>query len=228
MASTSDVASPVDDYIFRAGAFQDFLAFRVQSESSQWTDRRIPPSLTRPSTFGFVLRNTHPDQSSSDPSKGAAYTHACKCGHDSAGSENGPSPGMANAPMPTSQPKAPPTTAPVPAPVAAPSGALVFFSWAKSFVPTFSETARKCPCSDNLPLSKSQPHPRPQLGSRKFQRRLSLSCHIALLIVSIDRFVRLLSSSNGRRPFRANRRMEKLPDLESSGRPRSVLSNTAP
>ena len=47
---------------------------------------------------------------------------------------NGPRPGMASAPMPTSQPSVPPTTAPVPAPAAAPSGALVCFSCANSFV----------------------------------------------------------------------------------------------
>ena len=51
---------------------------------------------------------------------------------------SGPTPGIANAPMPASQPSAPPTTAPDVAPVAMPSGALVPFSCAKSFVPTFS------------------------------------------------------------------------------------------
>src|SRR5580765_1511267 len=44
----------------------------------------------------------------------------------------GPTPGMAKAPMPAIHPNAPPMTPPVPAPVTAPSGALVFFSWAKS------------------------------------------------------------------------------------------------
>ena len=51
---------------------------------------------------------------------------------------NGPKPGIANAPMPTSHPSTPPPTAPVPAPAAVPSGALVPFSRAKSFVPSFS------------------------------------------------------------------------------------------
>src|SRR5262245_6919919 len=45
---------------------------------------------------------------------------------------NGPTPGIASAPIPASHPKTPPTAPPVPAPVAAPSGALVFFSCANS------------------------------------------------------------------------------------------------
>ena len=40
----------------------------------------------------------------------------------------GPSPGIASAPMPTSQPKAPPTTAPEAAPVVAASGAFAYYT----------------------------------------------------------------------------------------------------
>src|SRR5262245_13759461 len=46
----------------------------------------------------------------------------------------GPTPGIANAPIPAIHPNAPPTTPPVPAPATAPSGAFVFFSCAKSRV----------------------------------------------------------------------------------------------
>jgi hypothetical protein len=45
---------------------------------------------------------------------------------------------MANAPIPAIQPNAPTTTPPVTAPVMAPSGALVFFSCAKSWLVPFS------------------------------------------------------------------------------------------
>ena len=48
----------------------------------------------------------------------------------------GPRPGIARAPIPASHPRPPPNSAPVPAPVVAPSGALVFFSCAKSLVPS--------------------------------------------------------------------------------------------
>ncbi len=48
---------------------------------------------------------------------------------------NGPTPGMANAPMPARRPSAPPTKPPAPTPATAPSGALVLCSWAKSIVP---------------------------------------------------------------------------------------------
>ena len=41
---------------------------------------------------------------------------------------SGPTPGMASAPMPTSQPSVPPSSPPAPAPAVAPSGAFVFFS----------------------------------------------------------------------------------------------------
>ena len=51
---------------------------------------------------------------------------------------NGPSPGIASAPMPVSQPRTPPAMPPAATPVVAPSGALVFFSCAKSLVPSFS------------------------------------------------------------------------------------------
>src|SRR5512139_871927 len=44
----------------------------------------------------------------------------------------GPTPGIANVPIPASQPSAPPRRPPVPAPTVAPSGALVDCSWAKS------------------------------------------------------------------------------------------------
>lgn len=44
----------------------------------------------------------------------------------------GPTPGIANAPIPASRPKVPPRMPPVATPVMAPSGALVFFSWENS------------------------------------------------------------------------------------------------
>src|SRR5664279_2162329 len=47
---------------------------------------------------------------------------------------NGPTPGMASAPIPAIQPNAPTTAPPVTAPVTAPSGALVCFSCAKSWL----------------------------------------------------------------------------------------------
>jgi hypothetical protein len=46
---------------------------------------------------------------------------------------NGPTPGIASAPIPASKPIAPRTTPPVVTPVVVPSGALVFFSCANSF-----------------------------------------------------------------------------------------------
>ena len=48
---------------------------------------------------------------------------------------NGPRPGIASAPMPASRPSVPPSAPPAATPVVVPSGALVFFSCAKSFVP---------------------------------------------------------------------------------------------
>src|ERR1017187_1607181 len=51
---------------------------------------------------------------------------------------NGPTPGMAKAPIPAIQPNAPPTTPPVPAPVTAPSGAFVLLVCAKSRVVVLS------------------------------------------------------------------------------------------
>src|ERR1700731_108808 len=51
---------------------------------------------------------------------------------------NGPPPGIAKLPIPTSHPRTPPATPPAATPVAAPSGALVCCSWAKSLVPSRS------------------------------------------------------------------------------------------
>jgi hypothetical protein len=48
---------------------------------------------------------------------------------------NGPTPGIAMAPMPARSPSAPPRMPPVVAPVAVPSGAFVCFSCANCFVP---------------------------------------------------------------------------------------------
>src|SRR4051794_35568773 len=51
---------------------------------------------------------------------------------------NGPTPGMASAPMPASRPSTPPVTPPVAAPVVAPSGALVAFTCPMSCLPSVS------------------------------------------------------------------------------------------
>src|SRR5207245_1141998 len=51
---------------------------------------------------------------------------------------NGPRPGMASIPTPASQPKPPHNAPPTRPPAVAPSGALVWCSWAKSFVPVLS------------------------------------------------------------------------------------------
>jgi hypothetical protein len=64
----------------------------------------------------------------------------------------GPMPGMANAPIPASQPSVPPMTPPVPAPATAPSGALVFFSWAKSRVESLSGNRTEMSSLEKLAL----------------------------------------------------------------------------
>ena len=51
---------------------------------------------------------------------------------------NGPTPGMARAPIPASNPNVPPMVPPAATPVVVPSGALVCFSCAKSFEPWLS------------------------------------------------------------------------------------------
>jgi len=50
---------------------------------------------------------------------------------------NGPTPGIANMPMPANHPNAPPMTAPAPPPATAPSADFVPFSWPNSFEPRF-------------------------------------------------------------------------------------------
>src|SRR4030095_6674440 len=51
---------------------------------------------------------------------------------------NGPTPGMARAPMPASKPSAPPAKPPLVAPAVTPSEAFVDFTWPKSPVPDVS------------------------------------------------------------------------------------------
>src|SRR5271169_1254995 len=63
---------------------------------------------------------------------------------------NGPTPGMANAPIPASQPSAPPKTPPVTPPVVAPSGALVCCSCAKSLVPPLSGSSTEISLLEKL------------------------------------------------------------------------------
>jgi len=88
--------------------------------------------------FRLVLWNTHADECSRKSSAAAPPAAPAKAAMIGPAAINTPSPGIANAPIPTIQPNAPPRTAPVPAPVAAPSGALVCCSWAKSLVPRLS------------------------------------------------------------------------------------------
>src|ERR1700734_424347 len=66
--------------------------------------------------FRFIFGNPHANQRARDATDGPSYACARQRSH----------------------PLASPSTTPVPAPVVAPSGALVPFSWAKSFVPELS------------------------------------------------------------------------------------------
>ena len=94
--------------------------FRARRQSSWW---RFPTGDGPPAGTSFISRIAPA------PASAAMIGPAAI---------NGPTPGIAKEPMPTSQPKTPPKTPPVPAPVAAPSGALVCCSCAKSRVPDLS------------------------------------------------------------------------------------------
>jgi hypothetical protein len=76
-------------------------------------------------SFGFVLRDSHADQSARKPPYRSTDSSASKGRHNRPGAMNGPSPGIARAPIPSNHLNPPPSSAPVPAPVVAPKGAIM-------------------------------------------------------------------------------------------------------
>src|SRR4029453_7727905 len=107
--------------------------------SSVWTEMsklplRILPSYCLASYSGIPSPTSVPVR----PPAAAPTAAPARAAMIGPAAMNGPTPGMASAPIPTSQPNPPPSRPPAPAPVAAPSGAFVFCSWAKSRVPVLS------------------------------------------------------------------------------------------
>jgi len=78
-----------------------------------------------------------PNQRSGNSPNVAPHGCAAQSRHERSGCYDGPTPGMASAPIPASQPSAPPIAPPVPAPVTAPSGAFCLLLMCKISAPLF-------------------------------------------------------------------------------------------
>ncbi len=115
------------------------FAFATHSASSQCTERSIPPLTIRPSyRFASYSGIPNPIRAPVKPPTAPPTPKPANAPTIGPAAINGPTPGIARAPIPANHPSVPPITAPEPAPAATPSGTFVVFLVAKSFDPTFS------------------------------------------------------------------------------------------
>src|ERR1700730_214940 len=128
------------------------LALSTSLLSSVWTEMstlplRILPSYCLASYSGIPRPTSVPVR----PPAAAPTAAPARAAIIGPAAMNGPTPGIASAPIPTSHPNPPPSKPPAPAPVAAPSGAFVCCSWAKSRVPPLSGNRTEMSFPENPP-----------------------------------------------------------------------------